>query len=219
MIPAYDPEALVLVGHHVRLEPLSANHSNALFDIARHPDAERMFRYLPDTAPATLQQQCEWVAALTVSRDPLFFVCTDVADHRVMGRQALMRITPAHGVIEIGNILWGPDMAQSQKSTEAFFLMARYVFEVLGYRRFEWKCDALNLPSRRAAERFGFQFEGIFEQHMWIKGKNRDTAWYAMLDRDWPRQKASFEAWFSPDNFDDAGRQRRALSACRGETP
>ena len=215
MLPAPSPTHLTLAGRYVRLEPLAAMHAGALSQIANHPEHERMYRYLPDV-PAVSRALCsEWIAARLAVLDPLFFVCVDVADDAVLGRQALMRITPPHGVIEIGNILWGPGMARTRLATEAFYLMARYVFDELGYRRFEWKCDSLNEPSRRAALRFGFEFEGIFRQHMWVKGRNRDTAWYAMLDGDWPRLRAAFEAWLEPGNFDGAGRQRRSLAAAR----
>ena len=127
-------------------------------------DRERLYRYLPEEGVGSLADCGRWIAAKLASTDPMFFVCVDKKSGRVVGRQALMRITPEHGVIEIGNILWGPEMAKSRLSTEALFLMARYVFDDLRYRRFEWKCDSLNEPSRRAALRFGFEFEGIFRQ-------------------------------------------------------
>lgn len=123
-----------------------------------------------------------------------------------------MRITPAHGVIEVGNILFSPALQRTRAATEAMYLMARHVFEDLGYRRYEWKCNAENAPSRRAALRFGFTFEGIFRQHMVVKGHNRDTAWFAMLDHEWPGRKRAFEAWLQPENFDDDGHQQRTLA-------
>jgi RimJ/RimL family protein N-acetyltransferase len=131
---------------------------------------------------------------------------------RAEGRQALMRIEPAHGVIEIGHILWGPGIARSRVATEALYLFTSHVFDTLGYRRFEWKCHNLNEPSKRAAQRFGFTFEGVFRQHMVAKGRNRDTAWFAMIDADWPRLKAGYEAWLRPENFDESGLQRSTLS-------
>jgi RimJ/RimL family protein N-acetyltransferase len=143
--------------------------------------------------------------------DLLFYAVIDARTGRAGGRQALMRITPEHGVIEIGSILWGPRIARTQIATEALYLFARHAFDDLGYRRFEWKCDALNEPSRRAALRFGFTFEGVFRQHMVVKGKNRDTAWYAMTDADWPRIGAGTKEWLGPGNFDRSGRQRRPL--------
>jgi RimJ/RimL family protein N-acetyltransferase len=123
-----------------------------------------------------------------------------------------MRITPEHGVIEVGGILWGPAIARTRVATEALLLHARYAFDTLGYRRFEWKCNVRNEPSMRAARRFGFAFEGIFRQHMVIKGENRDTAWFAMVDADWPRIRSGFERWLAPENFDREGRQKARLA-------
>ena len=135
-----------------------------------------------------------------------------VATGRAGGWQQLMRIVPEHRVIEVGYVYWGPTIARTRLATEAIYLTARHVFETLGYRRFEWKCNALNQASRRAALRFGFVFEGIFRQHMIARGQNRDTAWFAMLDGDWPRLKAEYERWLEPENFDAAGGQRTKLS-------
>jgi RimJ/RimL family protein N-acetyltransferase len=142
---------------------------------------------------------------------PLPYPLPPPAPPRAGGRQALMRITPEHGVIEIGSILWGPGVARTRLATEALHLFARHAFDDLGYRRFEWKCDALNAPSRRAALRFGFSFEGVFRQHMVVKGQNRDTAWYAIVDADWPRINAGMAAWLDPGNFGSDGLQRRSL--------
>ena len=147
--------------------------------------------------------------------DPLFFAVIDKATGRAEGRQALMRIDPVHGVIEIGHILWGPAIARTRVATEALYLSAEYAFETLGYRRFEWKCNDLNLPSRRAALRFGFTFEGIFRQHMVVKGQNRDTAWFSIIDAEWPTLRASYQRWLAPDNFDAHGRQLRKLEEFR----
>lgn len=129
------------------------------------------------------------------------------------GYASFMRIEPAHGVVEVGNILLAPALQRTRAATEAMYLMARHVFDDLGYRRYEWKCNAGNQPSRRAALRLGFSFEGIFRQHMVIKGRNRDTAWFAMLDQDWPARRQAFEAWLDPANFDSQGRQRKRLQA------
>jgi RimJ/RimL family protein N-acetyltransferase len=216
MLPAPTPQRRPIIGRYVRLEPLAAHHAAELFEIGNHLERDRLYRYLPDERIVSVAESSRWIAARLAAVDPLFFVCVDNAGSRVLGRQALMRITPPHGVIEIGNILWGPAMAQSRLATESLFLMAAYIFDELGYRRFEWKCDSLNEPSRRAALRFGFQFEGIFRQHMWIKGKNRDTAWYAMVDGDWPALRAAYERWLDPQNFDAAGQQRMTLAAARG---
>ncbi len=145
------------------------------------------------------------------TEDPRFYAVIDRASGRAEGRQALMRITPEHGVIEIGSILWGPAIARTRVATEALYLFGAYAFETLGYRRFEWKCDAANAPSRRAALRFGFTFEGIFRQHMVVKGRNRDTAWFAITDAEWPKIAAGMQAWLTPANFDAAGQQRQSL--------
>jgi RimJ/RimL family protein N-acetyltransferase len=135
----------------------------------------------------------------------------DRASGRAEGRQSLMRITPEHGVIEVGGIYWGPAIARTRVTTEALFLHARYVFDELGYRRFEWKCNDLNEPSKAAARRFSFTFEGVFRQHMIVKGHNRDTAWFSMLDSEWPGIKAEFARWLDPGNFDLDGAQRTKL--------
>jgi RimJ/RimL family protein N-acetyltransferase len=136
--------------------------------------------------------------------------------HPAAGYASYMRIDPAHGVVEVGNILLSPSLQRTTAATEAMYLMARHVFDDLGYRRYEWKCNAENQPSRRAALRLGFKFEGIFRQHMVIKDRNRDTAWFAMLDREWPERKRAFEAWLDPENFDARGVQKTSLIANMG---
>ncbi|WP_307437044.1 GNAT family N-acetyltransferase [Labrys monachus] len=206
------PERVVLEGRYARLEPLdAARHGDDLFASAVEEGAESRFRYLFEAAPASREAFTAWLEKAASGNDPLFFATIDKRTGRAEGRQALMRIDPVHGVIEIGSILWGPAIARSRVATETLYLFARHVFETLGYRRFEWKCNALNEPSKRAAERFGFTFEGVFRQHMVAKGENRDTAWFAMIDADWPRLKAGYEAWLDPANFDADGRQRSKL--------
>jgi len=207
------PERVTLTGRYVRLEPIDGDrHAADLLAASLAPGVADRFRYLFDEPPVDLATLTASLAKAAASLDPLFFAVVDLATARAEGRQALMRIEPRHGVIEIGSILWGPAIARSRVASEAFYLLACYVFETLGYRRLEWKCDAQNLPSRRAALRFGFTFEGVFRQHMVVKGKNRDTAWFAIIDRDWPRLKGGYEAWLDPSNFDGAGRQHRKLS-------
>jgi len=174
--------------------------------------ADNRFRYLFEDAPSDTVVFKSWLEKVAKSDDPLFFAVIDKQTGRAEGRQALMRIDPAHGVIEVGNILWGPAIARTRVATEALYLCAEYVFDTLGYRRFEWKCNDRNEPSRRAAERFGFIFEGIFRQHMVAKGENRDTAWFAMTDADWGLAKASYQAWLAPENFDAEGRQKTSLT-------
>ena len=176
--------------------------------------AVERFRYLFD-APQDRTRFDEWLNKAAASEDPMFYAVIDLATKRCEGRQTLMRVTPEHGVIEIGNILWGPAIARTRVATEALFLFARHVFEDLGYRRFEWKCNALNEPSRRAALRFGFSFEGLFRQHMVVKGQNRDTAWYAMIDAEWPALRRAFEAWLDSANFDAERKQTARLEDFR----
>jgi RimJ/RimL family protein N-acetyltransferase len=207
------PERVSLEGRYARLEPLDpGRHAAKLFAASAAPGVEERFRFLFDQPPADGAEMATWVAKAGAGSDPLFFAVIDRASGRAEGRQALMRIDRVHGVIEIGSILWGPAIARTRVATEAFFLAASYVFDTLGYRRLEWKCDDRNERSKRAALRFGFAFEGVFRQHMVVKGLNRDTAWFAIIDRDWPRLRAGFEAWLAPENFDALGRERSKLA-------
>jgi RimJ/RimL family protein N-acetyltransferase len=218
-IPAHAaarPERRVLAGHYVRLEPLSADrHGSSLWAETHGPGAPAFWQYLFDEPFADERSFREFLARKAASEDPLFYAIVDAASGRAVGFETLMRIEPAHRCIEVGNILYGRSLQRTPGATEAQYLLMRYVFDELGYRRYEWKCNALNAPSRRAALRFGFSFEGIFRQHMIVRGRNRDTAWYALLDHEWPAVKAAFERWLSPGNFDAAGRQREALTALR----
>jgi RimJ/RimL family protein N-acetyltransferase len=214
--PRLRPERRVLEGRYVRLEPLDCvRHGDDLFAASSGPGAEDRFRYLADAPPESRAAFEPWLAKAASSDDPLYFAVVDKATGRAEGRMTFMRIDQTHGVIETGNILFGPRIARTRGATEAVYLQARHAFEDLCYRRFEWKCNDLNEPSKRAAERLGFTFEGVFRQHMVIKGRNRDTAWYAMLDSEWPARRRAFERWLAPDNFDEAGRQRVSLSAYR----
>ena len=202
-------------GRYCRLEPLDpSRHGTQLFEASMAPGAEERFRYLFDT-PQDRGPFDEWLKRVSVSEDPLYYAVIDRASEHCEGRQTYMRITPEHGVIEIGSILWGPAIARTRVATEALFLFARHAFDDLGYRRFEWKCDALNGPSRRAALRFGFAFEGIFRQHMIVKGQNRDTAWFAMTDGDWPAIRKAYERWLAPENFDQRGQQKDRIEDLR----
>jgi RimJ/RimL family protein N-acetyltransferase len=206
------PERVALEGRYTLLEPLDpARHGADLLASAQAPGAEDRFRYLFEAAPHGAEAFKTWIDKAAAGADPFFYAVIDKRTGRAEGRQSLMRIDTVHGVIEIGNILWGPAIARSRVATEALFLFARHAFD-LGYRRFEWKCNNLNEPSKRAAERFGFSFEGIFRQHMVVKGQNRDTAWFAMIDQDWPRLKAGYEAWLRPENFGEDGHQRSKLT-------
>ena len=210
-----DDEHAPLPGRLIDLVPLNAAaHADALFDAANGGDRDSVWTYLfdgPFTDRAAFRANIE---AKAKSDDPLFYAIVDKASGRAMGYQTLMRIDPAHGSIEVGNIMYTPPLQRTIAATEAQFLFARYVFDDLGYRRYEWKCNSLNAPSRRAALRLGFTFEGVFRQHMIVKGRNRDTAWYSMIDREWPSRRAGFERWLAPDNFDAEARQIFDLATC-----
>jgi len=210
--PAPRPSRISLTGSSVDVIPLNAaQHGDALFEGVKGHD--ELWAYLfdgPYHDRAAFDAVTEQMAK---SEDPLYYAIIDKSSGLAVGRAALMRIEPAHRVIEVGSILYTPKLQRTRGATEAMYLMARYVFDDLGYRRYEWKCNALNAPSRAAALRLGFTYEGIFRQHMMIKGKNRDSAWYSMLDGEWPARKARFEAWLAPSNFDASGRQKTALSA------
>ena len=209
------PQRVPLEGAWCRLEPLeAARHGDQLFEASMAPGADARFRYLFES-PCERVEFDRWLARAAAADDPLAFAVIDRASGRCEGRQTLMRITPDHGVIEIGSILWGPAISRTRVATEALYLFARYAFETLGYRRFEWKCNSLNAPSIRAAGRFGFRYEGQFRQHMVIKGANRDTHWFSMLDTEWPALRAAFDRWLAPENFDAQGRQRATLESFR----
>jgi RimJ/RimL family protein N-acetyltransferase len=205
------PERVTLEGRYGRLEPIGAHHVADLYRAIDSGDGRARFTYLFDEAPANEAELGVAVQNAAAGDDPLTYAVIDRETGRAEGRQSLMRIVPEHGVIEIGGIYWGPGMARTRLATEALYLHARYVFDTLGYRRFEWKCNDRNAPSKAAAQRFGFVYEGLFRQHMIIKGENRDTAWFAMLDRDWPALRTEYERWLSADNFDASGRQLSPL--------
>jgi len=204
-------------GRYVRLVPLSAeSHTADLWDGVQGHD--EVWDYLADgpyAAEADLAAAIEQKAAGTVA---VFLAIVPKSSGRAEGYASYMRIDPANGVLEVGNILMAPTLQKTTAATEAMYLMARHVFEDLGYRRYEWKCNADNAPSRRAALRYGFTFEGIFWQHMIVKGQNRDTAWFSMLDSEWPARRVAFEAWLDPANFDGQGRQRQTLTQIAGRS-
>ncbi|OYU38965.1 MAG: GNAT family N-acetyltransferase [Pseudorhodobacter sp. PARRP1] len=215
--PRPRPEAVPLEGRYVRLEKLEPRHAGQLYDAASVADADARFTWLPETPPQDRASFAAWVEKVAASPDPIFFAIIDKASGKVAGRQTLMRIDAANGVVEIGNIYWGPLMARKAAATEALFLFAQYAFDTLGYRRFEWKCNNDNAPSKVAALRFGFQYEGLFRQHLIVKGLNRDTAWFAMIDKDWSALKPAYEAWLAPENFDETGAQKRRLEDIRAD--
>jgi RimJ/RimL family protein N-acetyltransferase len=205
--PAAPPGRISVPGAHVLLRPVDPPaDAEPLYAVSRNPG---IWTYLFDGPYESIESFRASLESAQGLDDPLRL--TIVRHGRPEGMASYMRIKPEHGVIEIGNLWFGRPLQRTTAATEAIFLLARHAFDELGYRRLEWKCDALNEPSRRAAVRFGFTFEGVFEQHMVVKGRNRDTAWYAITDRRWPEIRAAFEAWLDPSNFDADGRQRRSL--------
>ncbi|MEI6459098.1 MAG: GNAT family protein [Pseudomonadota bacterium] len=200
-----------MCGRYTRLDPLGTQHAQALFEaFALAPD-ERAFTYLFDERPDSLLAMQAKAERLNAATDAQHYAVIDTLTERAVGHAALMRIDRTHGVIEVGHITMSPLLQRTRTATEMMWLLMTHVFDELGYRRFEWKCDALNAPSRRAAERFGFQFEGTFRQAVVYKGRSRDTAWYSILDQDWPRLRGGYTAWLEPTNFDEHGRQRQRL--------
>lgn len=201
-------------GIYTRLEPLDADkHGPSLWRaVDGHDTIWTYLAYGPFPNEAAF---IEWLKGRAELADPLYFAVVDKATGRALGCITLMEQRPAVGVIEVGHIFFSPELQKTPIATEAIALAGRHVFDELGYRRFEWKCDSLNAPSRAAALRFGFAFEGIFRKHLIVKGRNRDTAWFAMTDDDWPMIGAAFDAWLAPANFDAGGLQRRRLAEIR----
>jgi RimJ/RimL family protein N-acetyltransferase len=211
--PAERPGSVTLHGRYGRVERLAVHHAESLWDAVKGHDA--LWTYMPSYGPfADASAFADWVAARAALDDPCSYAIVG-ADGRAHGVAALMAVRPEHRVIEVGHVVYAPALQRTPLATEAQYLLARYAFETLRYRRYEWKCDALNTASRQAALRYGFIFEGIFRQHMIAKGRNRDSAWLAMLDSEWPARKANFERWLAPDNFVD-GRQVLSLRALNG---
>jgi RimJ/RimL family protein N-acetyltransferase len=209
--PVESPQPGELRGTHVSLRPVTPDDAQALFEAGHDPAIWTYLPYGPYASAGDLRSRLEQIAG---SRDPLFYaICVD---ERPQGIASYLRIEPTHGVIEIGHIWFGTPLQRTTAATEAIFLLARHAFDDLGYRRLEWKCNALNEKSRRAAERFGFAFEGVFRNHMVVKGRNRDSAWYAITAEDWPGIRAAFESWLAPENFDAEGRQQTPLQAISG---
>ncbi len=207
------PPRKAIEGRFCRLEAFDAGrHSAELFDAYAEDADGRTWTYLAYGPFASLEAFRDFMRTHFSGEDPLCHAIIDRTSGRAAGMASYMRIDPAMGVIEVGSIAYSPRLQRSRAATETMYLMMRRAFDGLGYRRYEWKCDALNGPSRRAAERLGFRFEGIFRQAVVYKGRNRDTAWYSIVDRDWPALKAAFERWLDPRNFDGEGRQRESLS-------
>jgi RimJ/RimL family protein N-acetyltransferase len=212
--PAKTPGKAVLEGRFGHTEKLDPRMAPDLW--AALKDRSDLWTYMFYGPFPDERAFANFVEEIAASSDPYYYAIFD-REGRACGWASLMRIQPAHRVIEVGSIVFAPALQRTPLATEVQYLLARYVFETLGYRRYEWKCDALNARSRRAAERLGFTFEGIFKQHMIVKGRNRDTAWFALLDSEWPRMRAAFERWLDPENFGKDGHQRRSLQEIRKE--
>jgi RimJ/RimL family protein N-acetyltransferase len=205
------PGPVMLKGRYGRLEKLRADHWSDLWAVFAGHD--HVWTYISTDGPfADPSEFASFIAKRAAADDPYAYAIIDAQD-RAIGYLTLLRITPVHRVIEVGHVLYSPSLQRTPLGTEAQYLLARYVFETLGYRRYEWKCDALNAASWRAALRYGFIYEGTFRQYMIAKGRNRDNAWFSMLDSEWPMRKRNFERWLNPENFDVQGVQRVSLAA------
>ena len=209
--PAAQPRRITLHGNYCRLEPLDPpQHADSLFEA--NDDNIAMWTYLPYGPFATRAEYRAWVDGVAQSEDALFFAIVDLRSGRAIGLASYLRVAPAIGSIEVGQLAFSPALQQRTAATEAMFLMMQEAF-ALGYRRYEWKCNALNQPSRRAAQRLGFSFEGVFRQANIVKGRNRDTAWYSVIDSEWPALSNVFTQWLAPTNFTPDGAQLLSLSA------
>ncbi|MGE0213742.1 MAG: GNAT family N-acetyltransferase [Parvibaculaceae bacterium] len=213
--PGRVPDHRLLYGGSVTLEPLDVGaHAFDLWESFHNADpTDSIWTYLGCGPFAGYEAFRDHIARQTGSKDPFFYAVVPRGTGKAAGVASFLRITPEQGVIEVGHIWFSPALQKTREATESLYLLFRNALDEMGYRRLEWKCDALNAPSRRAAERYGFTFEGIFRQHMIVKGRNRDTAWYAILDREWPPLRDAYKAWLRDENFDKSGRQKKPLSA------
>jgi RimJ/RimL family protein N-acetyltransferase len=218
--PVEPPPRTPLRGQHVLLRPVdAARDAEPLHSVSHPPEGDRsIWTYLPDGPYESARHLHEALTAAEESTDPLFFTIVRLADERPLGMASYLRIEPEFGSVELGHIWFGVPLQRTTAATEAIYLMASRVFDELGYRRLEWKCNALNARSRRAAERFGFTFEGVFRKHQVVKGRNRDTAWFSIVDEEWPVIRTAFGTWLAPENFDANGRQRLSLRNLIAET-
>ena len=217
--PCEPPPKTVLDGRYCRLEPVDIDaHAEGLLAAFQEDTQDRIWTYLPYGPLKSLDAVRDWMAKTCLGDDPHFFTLIDKRNGSIGGVASYLRIAPAVGSIEVGHINFAPRLQKTAAATEAMFLMMQLVFEKLGYRRYEWKCDCLNAGSMGAAKRLGFTYEGTFRQATMYKGRNRDTAWFSILDSEWPALREAFETWLAPDNFDSEGKQRVALSDLTGKT-
>jgi RimJ/RimL family protein N-acetyltransferase len=212
------PPRTPIEGRYCKIEPIDPEaHGEALFTAISADTDGSSWTYMGYGPFASFAEYRSWMTSTCLGDDPRFHTVFDGPSGQPAGVASFLRIDPKFGVIEVGHIHYSPRLQRTRAATEAMYLLMRRVFEELGYRRYEWKCDALNQPSRLAATRLGFTYEGTFRQAMIYKGRNRDTAWFAMIDREWPALKAAYEAWLDPSNFDAEGRQRRSLQPLTAE--
>lgn len=205
------------VGRYCRLESVNAQrHGADLYAAYMEAPGGRDWTYLFDERPERREDFDSYLGKIESSEDPLHFAIIEARSRKAAGTAALMRIDPVHGSIEVGWIIFSPQLKRTAAASESMYLLMRLAFDELGYRRYEWKCDSLNAPSRAAAERYGFTFEGIFRNAVIYKERSRDTAWYSITNQEWPRVRSAFEAWLDPANFDEHGRQKRKLQELRG---
>lgn len=210
--PRPRPGRTPMTGRTCRLEPLTEAHLDDLWQANGEDREGRMWTYLGVGPFADKAAYRKWLLDAAAGEDPLFFAIVEAATGRAIGVASYLRIDPANGVIEVGHLAYSPALQGTLMATEAMYLMMARAFDELGYRRYEWKCNSLNAPSRRAAQRLGFSYEGVFRQHVVVKGRNRDTAWFSIIDGEWPAIRAAMETWMKPGNFDSTGRQKVRLS-------
>lgn len=213
--PRQHPDRVGLNGRYCRLEPLRVEHAGALFAAYQQAEDTRSWTWLLREPDTTIAEYSQWIASVCELSDPIHFAVIDNQTQLPVGSLALMRIDHKNGVVEVGHVHFSPLMSRSPLSTEAQYLLMRYVFDALGYRRYEWKCNSLNEPSRRAALRLGFQYEGRFRQALVVKGHNRDTDWFSILDKEWQALECAFQNWLATDNFTADGKQIRSLESWR----
>ncbi|EMH4164088.1 GNAT family N-acetyltransferase [Pluralibacter gergoviae] len=213
--PRPHPERVTLEGERCRLEPLAIEHAQALYEAYRLAEDGRSWTWLPREADTSPETYLSWVESVITLQDPIHFAVINKQTQKPVGSLSLMRIDPANGVVEVGYVNFSPLMSRTPLSTEAHWLLMRYVFDTLGYRRYEWKCDSLNEPSRKAALRLGFKYEGRFRQAVVVKGRNRDTDWFSIIDGEWPKVDSAMRKWLAADNFDSDGKQKTHLESLR----